>query len=601
MRLSEALRSAADRAPLEGIEVDAARARRRVATQRGLRMGANGTLAGGMVVVLGFGVAGAMDGMAGSMDSTSGEGREEAAVAEDGALGGTGDAGDMSAEADAAGGGAASSLAWGLCGEELPELGTGDDPLATIDASVTTPEVSDGVLGFDAGLASSVDATFETFGMSGVVLWDGVVVATIPAVAREPGESYGSQLMSDAIGMEMREEPLENCWDGSALPAGDYTLVLTQELYGIEPLDAEPAPEPAPADGGASEEPGPVDDAATDPGIAADASIRLVSEPMPFTVTGDAEDDPFAAYLGGSDDPAPVQVDPPATEPSSAVDDSALDPGTARELYLAGLAGAWDMAPGTQRWTVSSDWSGGLDATWFGCGNGTFPARSSEIDLLGVEVDAPSVIDVSYGWVIDGNPLVSTTLTNTSDWDLTQFWGQNELQLMLVRDGKVVAEGYAVDPHRDAYAVDMLEAERAEADGTVDVDPTATLAAHASDAAEFLWREVDGCWTDSGASEVEPGTYTLLASHYLSVGGGVLTMEDGWGTEDEAWLGDGDTDLGLGSSEPLLTPDDSGLAATGGRTSGSSAGSDAAIAVAPDAYDAVDFQVWTSLGTVTVR
>ncbi|WP_062304903.1 hypothetical protein [Demequina subtropica] len=584
MRLSEALRSAADRAPLEGLEVDAARARRRVATQRGLRMGANGTLAGGMVVVLGFGVAGAMDGMAGSASTSADMPAEEAAVAEDGAMGGTGDAGDMSAEADAAGGGAASSLAWGVCGEELPQVDTGDDPLATINASVTSPEVSDGILTFDAGLASSIDAEFETFGIAGAVLWDGIVVGTVDASSTMPeGDSYTSQLMSDAIGMEMREVPLVNCWDGATLPAGDYSLVLTQELWQVMALQG--------ADAGQT----------PDPGIAADDFFRLVSEPMPFTVTGDATDDPFAAYLGGSDDPAPVQVDPPVTEPSSAVDDAALDPATARELYLAGLAGAWDMAPGTQRWTVSSDFSGGLDGAWFGCGSTAFPARSAQIDLLDVDVEAPAAIDVSYGWVVDGNPVVTSTIANTSDWDLTQFWGKDELQLVLVRDGRVVAEAYTVDPRRDAYAEDMLAADGAESEGMVYVDRSTTLAAHATDAGSFLWRDVDGCWTDTGASEVEPGTYTLLASHYLSVGGGIVTMEDDWATEEEARLGDGDADLGFGSSEPLLTPGDEGLAATGGGTSGSSTGSDAAIGVAPDAYDAVDFQVWTSLGTVTVR
>ncbi|WP_062390119.1 hypothetical protein [Demequina iriomotensis] len=595
MRLSDALRSAADRAPLDGIEVDTSRARRRAATQRGLRMGANGTLAGGMVVVLGFGISGAV-GAASSMSSADDAAREEAAVAQDDAAGGSADMGGMAPEA--AGGGAASSaLAWGVCGEALPDVGgDGADPVARIDANVTSPEVSDGVIGFEAGLASGLDATYETFGISGVVLWDGIVVATVPDAADVPAEAYAGQLMSDAIGMEMREAALQNCWDGAALPAGDYTLVLTQELWNVSTEAFEDVPEPAPSDGAGT------DDAATDgdvtdgdaatSGIAADASFRLVSEPLAFSVAGDAVEDPFGAYLGTVDEPKP---DPRPAEPSTTVPDGALDPATARDLYAAGLVGAWDMAPGTQRWTVTGDSTGRLAATWYGCGSdeGVFPARSAQMDLLRVDVDAPASIDVSYGWVVENNPELHASLANVSEWDLAQFWGMSELRLVLVRDGRVVAETYAVNPERDAYAIDVATAAREGAASSEALGLDGMLPSGGSAAGTFLWRDVNGCWTDTGSADVAPGTYTLLASHYLTVGGGTVTMVEDWtegGVVDESWSTDGGGDVDLGGAT-------SGVA-------GSTAGADAAMPVAPDAYDtydAVDFEVWTSLGTVTVR
>ncbi|WP_062318565.1 hypothetical protein [Demequina maris] len=607
MKLSDALRGAADRAPLDGLAVDARRAQRRVTTQRGLRTGSGGVLAGGMVVVLGFGVSGALGGS--SASSGDDAGRDEAAAV-------TEDSAGMAGEADGGAMADSSALAWGMCGEPLPDAtDAGDDAIATIDAYVSRTEVTDGVLTFGAGLASSIDATVETFGMSGVVLWDGIVVGTVdastPAGTVAEGDSYGDQLMSDAIGIAEREVELTNCWDGAPLPASKYELVLTQELWDVRPLDE--AGDDSDSDSGAEPDAEPGEE--TDAGIAADASIRLVSEAMPFTVAGDPVDDPFADYLRVDEpEPTPTTPDDEPTISEPTVNEDALDADTARGLYRDGLTGAWDMAPGTQRWIVSGDSSGDLATSWFGCaweGDGGFPTRSSEMGLLDVAVDTPPMIDVSYGWIVDGNPALESRVTNVSAWDLDGFWDAGSLQLALVRDGRVVAEAYPVNPYQQgvvSIAESAVGTDGAE-DSAIAIEPygygEGGLPRGESIASELLWRDVSGCWSDAGQSAVEPGTYTLLAMHYLSVGGGDVVYMDG---ADETLLEEQearDRDLGgtLADDSPLLIePDSTDDGLPGGGATGGSTGS--AIAPAPDVYevyDAVDFQVWTSLGTLTVR
>ncbi|WP_296666221.1 hypothetical protein, partial [Demequina sp.] len=115
VKLSDALRGAADRAPLDGISVNGHRAARRAATQRGLRTGAGGVLGAGMVAVLAFGVIGPR-GLSAAEDS----GRNADATMDGGA----------GAEALAPDVAAGSWLPWGLCGYELPALEPAAGPVA---------------------------------------------------------------------------------------------------------------------------------------------------------------------------------------------------------------------------------------------------------------------------------------------------------------------------------------------------------------------------------------------------------------------------------------------------------------------------------------
>ncbi len=635
VKLSDALRGAADRAPLEGISVDTRRAARRTATQRGLRSGAGGLLGVGMIAVVAAGLAGPGASLASS-------------AADDGR--------DM---ADAAGGGAmegalpeaGTSLAWGLCGQPLPGLPEIAGPV-TLTASLPSEEAAGDALPVDVTTVAIADGSFETFGLDGVILWDGIVVATIDGA---PGDGVARELtVVDLVaGDETTTQvsfPLVNCWDGSPLPASKYELVVSQEFWAaaVEEPPAEPPTEPStgpveptvapepdepiqdPADspgvtdgatgsaassGMAVPDAGPVDEMAVEGSELTTASIaaggfsaRIAASPVAFVVPGEPVANPFAAYLEPAPEPEPTIPDQPP------VPDGALDPATARELYRDGLTGSWDMAAGSQRWIASSDSAAGTESQWYGCaydGDGAFPARSSVMDLLDVRVDAPSAIDVSYGWIVEDNPRITSRLTNTSEWDLAGFWGKDSLQLALVRDGRVVAEAYAVNPeqNRIAYAEDTAAAAEADAAaGTSSVAiypaPDTTLPSGASAETLFLWRDVNTCWTSTGQPELEPGSYTLLAMHYLSVGGGYLVMD---GTNEDLARGSLDSSLPSELVEPGDEGSGSALGSVGAAPDGASVlggtavEPDVAIAPAPDAYDAIEFQVWTSLGRVQVR
>ncbi|WP_062465175.1 hypothetical protein [Demequina soli] len=605
MRLSDALRGAADRAPLDGLEVDTRRVGRRVAAQRGLRTGSAGVVAAAMVGVVGYAAIAGGGGSAGSSADDAG-GRSTAGAATDqGApeiAPSTPEIGGDSAGVDGAagaGGAAGTALAWGVCGSTLPETGWSDAP-ATLEASVGSDVAAGGRLDVSVTTVGAVDGTFETFGIAGVVLWDGTVVGYLGGDAA-PAEAFDVTLASGVARVDDLTTPLVNCWDGAALPAGKYELVLTQEFAAVDATATEPS-----AGAGGS--------------IAADAAVRAVADPVGFAIAGDAVADPFGAYLGGSTtDPAPAPdptPDPGSTsttapdEPLPTIDPSALTAGTARDLYTAGLAGAWDMAPGTSRWIASGDSTGTVATAWFGCGSPDgFPARSSAMNLLDVGVDAPAAIDLSYGWVVDGNPEVTTTVTNASRWDLTGFWGKGSVQLVLVRDGRAVAEAYPVDPRLSAnVGVAARAAGAADAQGAAGAAEPAiaiapspadgSLAAGESVASTLLWRDVTGCWSDAGQATVEPGDYTLLAMQYVSVGSVAAVAYD--------LKGDGAADSTLGSGDAVAPFPDAAsspdTASSSGSVSSGSTGSGTAIdGGTADPYDALDLQVWVSLGAVTVR
>ncbi|MDN4478597.1 hypothetical protein QQX10_10390 [Demequina sp. SYSU T00039] len=639
VKLSDALRGAADKAPLDGMSIDRAHATRRASRSRALHAGANGLLGAGAVALIAVGVIGP--------GSALGSRSEDSATTAESATDSAG--GDMSAGVPETDGGlAAGSLpAWGMCGTELPAMPEIAGPFS-LAASLPTGEVAGGTLDVVATLTSAEDGVFETFEVDGVVLWDGIVVATLGSSTDDVVEIR--ELVMAAGDSEVTElsVPLENCWDGEALPAGKYEVVLTQELWPSEMIvEEEPPSEPTlePADPveptDAVDEPAPAeptDDVAVDPDeavtsgpadgdaatttdsagmLAADAFTRVYSDPVGFAVPGEPVDEPFAAYLRTDPEPVPDPVDPTPVDPTS---DSALDAATARELYLAGLTGAWDMAAGSQRWLATSDGLGEVPTSWWGCGyegDGAFPARSAELDLLSVTVAAPRSISVSYGWIVEGNPAVDVTLANTSEWDLTQFWGMQGVNLALVRDGRVVAEGYPVDPyqHQRAWAMDSaaaMEEQAFEDTGDAAVSEPALgemtiapewegsfLGAGESVSSTYLWRDVSTCWTEAGQLDVAPGSYTLLAMHHLSLPGTTIVEP----------TGDDGVDLERGSDGGIVvTEPDAGWGVEGSAgTTGSGESSigiaepDIAIAPEPGYYDWFELQAWTSLGTVTVR
>ena len=134
MNLSDALRGAADRAPLEDAAVDVPRATRRTARNRGLRKGANGLMGAGAVGLVAVAMVGSGSAIT-AQEAPADGGRDTAAVAEsDGAYDEAG--GDSSLAAG-------SSLAWGVCGATLPDL-SGMPALGTLEATVGGSELEGG-------------------------------------------------------------------------------------------------------------------------------------------------------------------------------------------------------------------------------------------------------------------------------------------------------------------------------------------------------------------------------------------------------------------------------------------------------------------------
>ena len=255
---------------------------------------------------------------------------------------------------------------------------------------------------------------------------------------------------------------------------------------------------------------------APDPGIMPDEppfwNDRVTSKPVTLTIAGDPVDDPFGAYIW--------------TAPERPSD--ILTPAKARELYEAGLvAGQWDMAPGTSRWIVPNyETDSPLSSTriatssWYGCSwdgsiGMTFPMQSADLDLLDISVSFPSRANVSYGWIVDGNPEIHFTVTNTSQYSLPGFYGEPSHQLYLVRDGRVVAEAYPQNMY--PYTGDIVYATSSMEQATDASEYWGTLSPGVTLTGDYLWRDVNGCWTDSGSQPVKAGTYTLLTAQSIYV------------------------------------------------------------------------------------
>lgn len=567
-RLSDSLRGLADRAPIADATVSTVSASRRIHRNRRLRAAANATAGVGAAAVVA--VAAINPGMGASPKAA---GEQPDIALDDGRVAPGYDSPVMGA--------GDSMLAWGWCGSypfesDVPNLSTSDTlTVEGVDGELTGGEL----LSLDAVLTPGTTGAFETFGTQAFVLWDGLLVGIGTSSVAEVAslDATAGQAIDTAVATD-----LVNCWDGTALPAGDYELVAYQDLTALAapPVEASAEPTVTPVEpvepSLAPVDPTPAPDEATSsndvatPGIAADAAtMRVVSEPVAFTIAGDKVDDPFGQYLT----PEPQTVNYPSDY---------LYPEQAREEYAAHLvSGRWDMAPGTQRVVKTGDSENQDDPNawlngYYGCSADgstvpSFPAVSADWALLDVDTNLPRSISTSYGWIVDGNPEVDFTVTNTSGHSLPGFWGQPNTSLYLVKDGKVVAQSYLVTPDPYDYSV------QSSADGM--------LAPGAALGGTYLWRDINACWTGDAPQTLTPGTYTVLSAQDVYLDNGTVMYIDPMYSIDGSR-----TDAAPGAE----------VATSGGGEAEKAAG--AAIAPAPydGTYDSVSFQVWTSLGKITV-
>lgn len=554
-RMSDALRAAAENAPVDEVHVSTAHASRRVRRNRTVRSSANVLAGAGAIAIV---VAGLAIGPA-----------EFASPAR-----------DLNTEANGEGGGTEPAMDDAMLPmwEGNPMCG------ATFDASAYAP--SDVKASATIGAADDTAATLTTtltaadggggFGYlpTTYILWGDLVVGMVSNDTYFPADESGTTSFDTEVA-------LVNCWDGAALPAGEYSLV---SVSSIQPNAFEEVPEEISPDEPVSSDDGTVTtddgtvttDDADDAGASVSSDVAVapetfaVAEPVAASVSGDMIDDPFGQYLN------PVKPVDPVTP---VVPDGVLTPDEARAAYEAAATKViWDMAEGTQRVVMTYN---GTDQdmwadTYFGCpngdGGGAFPSTSADLDWLDVSATLPASISVSYGWVVDGNPTVSLTATNVSDWTLPGFWGQPSSALYLVKDGRVVAEAYPVNIDRDGGAIAFDDAMELSIAQQGYLEPGKSLGG------EYIWRDVNGCWTAAGPSNVDPGTYTVLTAQDIYVGGGMVYPAEGdmalQRRADAEATREGGSD---GVSEPAID-----------------------IAPAPGTDDFANFQVWTSLGTVTI-
>ncbi|WP_062077612.1 hypothetical protein [Demequina globuliformis] len=622
MRLSDAMRGAAENAPIEDATVSTAAAARAVRRNRRLHGAANGLVGVGAVAVvaLGIGVPTSAGDTDSAMESSGSEATEESQMDTS-----AGDAADGYRDEGLAGSGADAMLAeqW-MCGSEF----AADDPAWSFgDASGVEYSVGDiEVDGNEYWVPETITAKRPVDLVASadyVIVWDGLVVGRLvnpsPVVygpADEPslpaGEVYERLDPDTEFGSVEQWIGLQpvNCWDGAALPGGDYEVYLAHTLaYPAEAPEspdsapsASPAPSPSAAASGADASSVPTEDLAVEEDLpGTDLShelVRVAGGPVTLSVDGDKVDDPFGQYLSPAQPTAAPEPGEPAPLPEPGLPDplepkplpeGSLTPDIVRELFAADQAsGAWDMAAGTHRWVMNDATTGEyayFGCTWGGQEGATFPSTTSTMDVLDMQVDVPRSLSVSYGFVVDGNPAITTTLTNVSEYDIQDYWGSTEPQLFLVRDGRVVAEGYPQD---------LGDTTARSADGAAEAliwpaPESQSLAAGASLTGTSLWRDVTRCDGESGGEGVQSGTYTLLASSGLSVSNQHYEEEvrimddsapDNLSLLDEA---DGATSLlPFGDTADAVEP---GVAIDPVTTS---------------EYEWVDLQLWTSLGTVTV-
>ena len=598
MKLSDALRGAADRAPVDDASVAVDMVTGRVRRQRALRAGSTGVLGAGACALV---LAAALGPVASSMSTEYSVAPEMDAAEslEDGA-------------SDAFSGGAADSA---LARAELWACGTtfsADDGAWTwgdtsgVTYTVGEPETGDGEVLLPATLTAH-RAVDLISGSDYVITWDGIVVGRMvnpdPVMYGPADEPMLPEDVYERLDPATDFSELEtanvlqpvNCWDGEPLPAATYEVHQAWTLaYADAAADAQMSPEDgaAPDESPAAEsDTEPAAPSATAEGAGTTGSAAPLESPMPevfrvaapavmYEVDGERADEPFAKYLSGEPGEPVTPIDP--VEPV----EGALTTAIARELYDATrVTGGWDMAPGSQRWvrTYDSATAASQEPVWFGCSWGQpdgrdFPNESAEMALLDVDVDAPASISVSYGFVVDGNPLMTAQVTNVSEYAIPGWWAEVNPTLHLVRDGRVVAEGYPTPVNRAGGMVEPAIADDVASNMLV-MPESGHLAPGATVAAEVLWRDVSACG-EAAPSGVASGTYTLLAQTSVSVS----DQSSGYGVSDSAVDGAGEvrpyTEETL---EPLVLDEPAIAPSPGGEP------------------DWIDFQVWTSLGSVTVR
>ncbi|GIG53829.1 hypothetical protein [Demequina activiva] len=628
MKLSDALRGAADRAPVDDATISVDAATGRVRRRRAVRAGSTGLVGAGAVAVLAFGAIGQLGPLSGddAQDSLAG-GDANVESAMDGEMGAP-----AMAEEDSSAGDTRLAEPW-MCGSTFdPETsGWSWGDTSGVEFEARAPE-QDGQTWSLPQTLTALRPVDLVGSPDYVVVWDGIVVGRM--ISPDP-VVYGpaDEMLAPQDGPYERLDPesdfpqLEqwvtldavNCWDGSPLPAGDYevhsawTLAYAADTApggesGEAPTEPSPAASPdvtdMPVEEGA--------DAAALPG-AEDAALwfRVAAGPVTLTIDGEPVDDPFGAYLGGDQPGEPVPL-PEPIEPQP-LPDGYLTPDIARELFEANrVDGSWEMAAGTQRVVKVSDSrsdnpDGDWQANFYGCVwddsvDGGFPERSAELDLLDVSVSVPSSISVSYGFVVDGNPLMNSTVRNASEYTIPGFWSGPSPQLFLVRDGVVVAEAYplGLDDQMAAIARDRAVVDDAD-DMALTIAPETggTLAPGAQLSGRYLWRDVTACGT---GGQIAAGSYTVLAAQSISLSneGQVVMYSEG----DEGSIGGG-AEPGILLPEPAIDVPESGAEESGfgsGSASGSADMVEPAIAPAPDMeYDWLELQVYTSLGTISVR
>jgi len=602
-RLSDLLRGAADRAPIDEASVAVDRVSRRVRLNRSMRVAGNGVAGAGAAALVAFAVV--IPGAA--MTASSQDDLAPAAAPDAGGAVKANEADGMLAAPEGR------AMAWGTCGSfPLQDFGYGAaDGLGlavAFDGSGTPDGGSTVDVAYTLTADDGVDAA--TSGPDVAVLWDGMVVAT---ASGEDAETVLALAAGDSVDGSVAL-PLVDCFEGNPLPASKYELVVSQGFTNVQAeTTSEPGAEPSvtPSDepgvdpGPSTPEPPlPTDatlsrDSASDSAVEPDIApmpvepygwdFRVTSEPVAFAIAGDPVDNPFADHF-----PQPWT---PPEQP-----DDILTPEKARELFDAAVTSLpWGMAAGSSRWVMPNGAGGretfAAEQEYFGCSwdgkpNPTFPSRSADLGFLTTRADVPDRVSVSYGWVVDDNPTISLTVTNTSDYSIPGFFGEPNRSLYLVKDGRVVAQAYPVnvDPNGGRLlAVDGVAVARAQEESDA---YWGTLAPGESVSGTYLWRDVSTCANGDGTTaRLSAGTYTLLAMQSISL------------QDYEAVYGGG---IGIPVPEPLVDPAIAADAKASGGATESSGGIaprgaiEPDIAIAPAQPDWLELQVWTSLGNVTI-
>ncbi|WP_062211077.1 hypothetical protein [Demequina oxidasica] len=291
VKLSDALRGAADRAPLDGVSVSTHAAARRVSVNRGMRGAATGIVGVTAIGVIAFGIIGP-NGFSSSSD---------AEFATDAAAEVAPSQPDLPAVAGDAGAGAAGSqLAWGVCGQATdPDAARGETGVAIHVGSLPAAEPGALLPVSVTGTALTTENLYTT-DPGALILWNGIVVGSLPQEAILTFGPADEQIVNpdvepikesltegDTFGYDL-DVPLQNCWDSKDLPAGNYELLVTQEYFEFADSGTANGEEPT-LDDGASAVPGQT------PNIV--GGFRAAADAAAFTISGTPIDDPFGEYL----------------------------------------------------------------------------------------------------------------------------------------------------------------------------------------------------------------------------------------------------------------------------------------------------------------